>query len=146
MRLLASAALLFGLWVLLAGTGDWLELLAGGCATTLAATAQAVARQRSGRRAQVGPRELSRAAPVLWQALVELGIVLGSLRSGRPHGSFRSVAVPARGHGASRRGRRTLATVAGTLPPNTIVVDLDPETGEALVHDLDGRRARAELP
>jgi hypothetical protein len=146
MRLLASAALLFGLWALLVATGDWLELLAGGCATTLAATAQAVAGRRSGRGALVGPRELSRAARVPWQTLVELGVVLASLRSGRPHGAFRTIDVPARGHGAPRTGHRALATVAGTLPPNTIVVDLDPETGEALVHDLVPSRARAKLP
>jgi hypothetical protein len=146
MKLLVSAPLLFGFWVLLVGTGDWLELLAGGCAASLAAAAQAVARRRSGRHTLVGLREAARAAPVLWRALVELGLVLGSLRSGRPHGAFRRLAVPVRGRGAPRTGLRALATLVGTFPPNTIVVDVDPETGDALVHDLDPRRARAELP
>jgi multisubunit Na+/H+ antiporter MnhE subunit len=138
--------LLFGFWVLLVGTGAWLELLAGACASAVAATAHSVARRKGDPRARVGLRELARAGGVPWDSLVELRVVLGSLRGGRPHGAFRSIAVAARGRGARPTGRRALATVAGTVPPNTIVVDVDPKTGAALVHDLDPRRARTELP
>ena len=53
--------------------------------------------------------------------------------------------------GAQLRGEdglpkyRALLTFAGSLSPNTYVVDVDAELGTALVHDLDRRRGRDPL-
>jgi multisubunit Na+/H+ antiporter MnhE subunit len=143
---LLSALALFGLWLLLVGTLEWLELVAGACASALAAAALTVAQRKTGKRLRVEPRELAGPVTALLRAVPETAVVLASVARGRPHGRFRTVSVPARGHDATSTGRRLLVTAVGTLPPNTVVVDVDAKSGLALVHDLDARRARAQLP
>jgi hypothetical protein len=61
--------------------------------------------------------------------------VLAALTAPR-RGTFRSVPFPAGGQRDVDRGRRAWVTLTASLAPNRLVVDIDPETGEALVHDL----------
>ena len=61
---------------------------------------------------------------------------LGSVPA-RHQGRFRRVPVTdGRGDAASDRARRAAATLAVSLTPGSLVVDIHPETGEALVHVL----------
>jgi multisubunit Na+/H+ antiporter MnhE subunit len=61
---------------------------------------------------------------------------LGSVPA-RHQGRFRRVRVTdARGDAPDNRGRRAVATLAVSVTPGSVVADIDPETGEALVHVL----------
>ena len=61
---------------------------------------------------------------------------LGSVPA-RHQGRFRRVPVgDARGDAPASRGRRAAATLAISVTPGSVVADIDPETGEALVHVL----------
>jgi len=138
---LGWALALFGLWVLLVGTGTWLELVAGACAAAIGAAAQqAVAAQRLVR-LRPEPRLVARSWRLVYRVPYELCVILAAAFRPRPvRGGFRKVDV-----NAGSAFRRAFVTVAGMIAPNTIVVDVDRDRGEALVHDLDRRRARPEL-
>lgn len=59
-------------------------------------------------------------------------------------GSFEAVALPEGvGDAPAARGRRAIATFLTTLSPGSVVVDADPDRGEALVHVLGARRGSA---
>jgi hypothetical protein len=62
----------------------------------------------------------------------------------RPTGAFRTVPFPAGGERDVDRGRRAWATLAASFAPNRLVVDVDAERGEALVHDLLPQAASPE--
>lgn len=73
---------------------------------------------------------VSDAAQVLW----------GGVRPASSPPSFERIRVEG-GQGSSplARGRRALAIFFVSATPGTVVLDLDPSNGEALVHSLGGR-------
>ncbi|MHB2022705.1 MAG: hypothetical protein ACYCO3_05160 [Mycobacteriales bacterium] len=77
--------------------------------------------------------------PALW---LPLAIVTDSAQVfasvfRRNCGEFRRVSVSeAVGHGPGPQGRRAFATFFVSVTPGSYVADIDPETGEALVHVL----------
>ena len=78
-----------------------------------------------------------RAAAVLPLAIVNdaVQVVAQVLRSPLTRGEFVSVPVrDASGTTARADGRATVATFLATMTPSSIVTDIDPETGNALVH------------
>ena len=57
------------------------------------------------------------------------------LRSPRQRGRFVKVSIAGGvGHGPRADGRRALSTILTTMTPSSVVTDIDPDTGEALVH------------
>jgi multisubunit Na+/H+ antiporter MnhE subunit len=131
------------LWLLLVGTVQGLEVIAGLAAAAIGATAAEVVRSRGLLRYRVEWRWIRRGARQLLLVVPDFFRVLAALAS-RPRGSFRTVPFPAGGERDVDRGRRAFATLAASLAPSRLVVDLDPETGEALVHDLRPRAQSAE--
>ncbi len=126
---------LFVLWLLLVGTIQDVEGIAGLVAAAIGATAAEVVRSHGLLRYHVERRWLRRGARQIVLVVPDFFRVLAALFS-RPRGSFRTVPFPTGGERDIDRGRRALATLAASLGPSRIVVDLDPDTGEVLVHDL----------
>jgi len=137
-------AALFGLWLLLVGTNAGLEEIGGACAAAAAGCLHwAVTRART-RRIDPSLAWAGRLLGIPWAVVREFGVLVLALVR-RPRGRFRAVPYPARGATPAAAGRRALLTFAGSLSPNTYVVDVDAELGTALVHDLDRRRAQDPL-
>jgi hypothetical protein len=91
-----------------------------------------------GRWLRRGWRPLLRVVPEFLLLLVAI--------SRRPQGSFRELEFPTGGERAADVGRRAFAVFAGSLSPNRIVIDVDPESGHALVHDLLPGTSSSDLP
>jgi hypothetical protein len=134
---------LFALWLLLVGTVQDLELIAGLAAAAIGATAAEVVRAQGLLRYRIERRWLFRGTRQLLLVVPDFFRVLAALGR-RPRGAFRTIPFPAGGERDVDRGRRAWATIAASFAPNRLVVDIDPETGEALVHDLLPHAAAAE--
>jgi hypothetical protein len=127
---LGWAAASFVVWLGLVGTVAWLELLAGACAAALAATGAEALRSRGLLAFRIEPRFLIR----IWRPLVRIvpdsGLLLLALvRRGR--GAFDE--IPA---GDTTPGRRAWIGAAGSIAPNSVVVDVDTHERKVLLHRL----------
>ncbi len=135
---------LFVLWLLLVGTVQDVELIAGLCAAALGATAVEVVRSQG----LLGFRIEWRWLRLTWKPLARVApefLLLMVALVRRPRGSFRTLDFPAGGERAVDSGRRAFAVVVASLAPNRLVVGVDPETGGALVHDLVPGHGSEEL-
>jgi multisubunit Na+/H+ antiporter MnhE subunit len=135
------AALLFLLWLVLVGTVASLELYAGAVAAAIGATAAELVRSRGLMRFRVEPRWVAR----VWRPLVQvvpdfatLALAVFRTIASRRFPPDAYVEVDLAGTGARPRsaGWRALASAAGSLAPNTVVVDVDRERRSMLVHKL----------
>jgi hypothetical protein len=136
---------LFVLWLFLVGTVQNLELVAGLCAAAIGATAAEIALALGPMRFRLEWRWLHRGWPPLVRVVPEFALLLVALFR-RPQGTFRELEFPTGGERAVDVGRRAFAVFAGSLSPNRIVIDVDPETGQAVVHDLLPGASSSELP
>jgi multisubunit Na+/H+ antiporter MnhE subunit len=138
-RLLLWWLVLWGAWLLYVGQHHTQEVVAGAIAAALSTgVAAALAR---GRRYGLDRQSLGRAWALPWHVVRDFGAISLALLRGRPKGSWETVDFP-----AGSADRRALAGVLGSIAPNAYVVDFDRERGTALVHRLDPRRGRGELP
>jgi hypothetical protein len=123
------------LWLLLVGTVQDVERIAGLCAAAFGATAAEVVRSQGLLRFRVEWKWLRQVWKPLLRVVPEFFLLLFALAR-RPHGRFRTIEFPTGGDRAVDAGRRAFAVVAPSLAPNRLVVDVDPNAGEVLVHDL----------
>lgn len=140
----------FGLWLVLVADWTRLNALAGVCAAAVAATvaecARAVARQDVG----VSARLLRRAAAIPLAVVTDFGIlVLALARSVSERRVVRGRYVsrevdPGPKTTPEGRARRAWVALLAGYSPNAYLVDIDPETGVALLHDLVPRRSSEE--
>jgi multisubunit Na+/H+ antiporter MnhE subunit len=128
--------LLYALWLLLVGTVNRLQLVAGAVALAFALGALFAARRQLPRY-RVEPRLLAGLVRLPWELLRDSLVVLASIPR-RTEGHFRSAELRTRDDPAGR-GTRAFAEGRGTLAPNAIVVDVDHEQGLVLLHELDRR-------
>ena len=132
------------LWLLLVGTVQNVEVVAGLCAAAIGATAAEVVRSQGLLRFRLERRWF----PLVWRPLgrvvPDFFVVLAALVR-PPHGRFARIEFPTGGQRAVDAGRRAFAVLGPSLAPNRLVVDVDPESGEALVHDLVPSWAPPEL-
>jgi hypothetical protein len=135
---------LFVFWLALVGTLQDAELIAGLGAAAIGATAAEVVRSQGLLRYRVRARWLWPGVRQLLRVVPDFFRVLAALPR-RPAGQFRTVPFPAGGRRDVDRGRRAWATLAASLAPNRIVIDMDAGTGEALVHDLVPHAGSEEL-
>ena len=131
--------LLFGLWMLLAGTLAVSEIVVGVVAAAIAATAVQVVLGQRLVRFRPDPRWLRRAWIIPWRAVVEFRLLVVALWRAvvlrrRVIGRFRSVPFPVGGSDSRSAARRALFTVGASFAPNTYVVDF--EEDRVLVHRL----------
>ena len=132
---LAWFAGLLILWLLLVGNVAGTERIASLFAAAIGATAAEVVRSLGllrftveWRWLRLTPRQLARVVP-------EFFLVLSTLVRPR-RGTFQVLEFPTGGERAVDHGRRAWAGLAASFAPNRLVVDLDPESGSVLVHDL----------
>ncbi len=133
--------LLFWLWLLLAGEWDRTEWIAAAGAAAIGATLGEVARVRT-RFAPLLPLRAFRDVPqVLLMVVVDFGIVVWALlaslvRRDVVRGAFRSHELETGGAHARGVGLRAWTEIAATYSPNAYVVEIEPERGLVLLHDL----------
>jgi Na+/H+ ion antiporter subunit len=141
---------LFGLWLLFVGTREQYELIAGACAAAAGAVFAEVLRSQRLLRFRFEPRWAAKAAAVPWRVVRDFGILVRALflhvARVRPiRSSYVAVPFPGGGSDPASAGRRALATLLGTVSPNGIVIDIDPERDVALRHDLVPSKAPDEI-
>jgi hypothetical protein len=141
---------LVGVWEANVATGETTEVLAGAIAAALGATLAEAIRRRGLARVRVRTRWLIPLLRVPLKLVTELGVLVWALALQlgvrRVRGAYRAVPFPAGRSDPDSRGRRVVATLVGTISPNTIVVDVDPERKVALKHDLLPARASDAVP
>ena len=135
---------LSGLWLLLVGTVDPAEVVAGAAAAAIAATTATWVLAPSQERFRPRARWLARVGRLAWAAARDTGLIFAALWRHvvlrRPvEGRFRAVRFEWDGHGAQAMARRALAKAAGSFAPNTYVVGIDEDDDVILVHQLVAR-------
>jgi multisubunit Na+/H+ antiporter MnhE subunit len=131
---------LFGLWLALVGTVAGLELIAGVVAALIGAIAVEVVRSR-GLLLGIDPRWLAGLRRPLVQVFVDFFVVMGALArtlATRRPPDDRCLVVDLSGAGGDQRspGWRAYAAAAGSLAPNSVVIDVERERRRMLVHKL----------
>ncbi|HJQ51155.1 MAG TPA: hypothetical protein VJ838_11640 [Gaiellaceae bacterium] len=132
---------LFWLWFLLVGEWNRQELVAAAIAATIAATLAELARTRTGFHARVPLRGLTDLPPALGMVVVDFGIVSWALLASvarRRVVRGRLVSRPVEGGAVGVRGvgPRAWTVLVASYSPNAYPIDVDPETGTVLLHDL----------
>lgn len=136
--------LCLGVWVVTLSAVSVQELVVATPLALASGVLATVARHAAGSRWRVHPRWL------LPGLLVPVAIVTDAVRVlmaavTRRSGEFIDLPIAdGAGEGALARGRRATATMLITVSPGTIVVDIDPEAGEATLHALNPGRPRLE--
>jgi hypothetical protein len=132
-------ALLAGLWAILVGTRQSMEIEAGLAAAAVGAVFAEVLRSHGLLAYAADLRLLPKALNLVWQIVFDFAVLTWVLvrslaRGRRVEGAWLTVPFPT-DEGVKGRWQRAFATIAGTATPNAIVVDLD--RGEALLHALE---------
>lgn len=136
--------LCLGVWLVSLSAVSGQELVVATPLGLISGVLAVIARRAAGNRWRLRPEWF---LPLL---LVPVAILADAVRVlaaavTRPSGRFVDVAIS---HGAGDRapaqGRRALATMLITVSPGTIVVDIDPETAQAMVHTLNAGRPHME--
>ncbi|HYZ75912.1 MAG TPA: hypothetical protein VE596_00935 [Gaiellaceae bacterium] len=132
---------LVGVWLVYVGQHTKENAVAGAIAAGIAVCFGVLLSRLGLYRFGLHARLLRRAASLPWHVARDFGIVMLALLRGRPTG--RLVELEFRTGSA---GDRALAGLLGSVAPNAYVVDFDIDSGRALVHELDPRRARGAPP
>jgi len=133
---LTGTALLFGLYLLYAGISAHEAIVGAGAAAIAAAAVEAV---RGAEHPRFLPHIawLGRALRLPYQILRDNALLVRNLADG---GQGRFVRIPFDAGGSDAHGiaQRTLETFYRTTPPNSIVIGIDRERNEILMHVLEG--------
>ena len=132
---------LFWLWMLLVGEWDATEWVAAAGAAAVGATLGELARARLEVAPRLPLRALVDVPQVLAMVAVDFGILVWALlrslvRREVVRGSFRSHELETGGRDARGVGLRAWTEIAATYSPNAYVVEIEPERGLVLLHDL----------
>lgn len=138
-------ALAYAVWLLSLSTVPLQELAVAALCALPCGVAAAGARWAIGESWAVKPRWL-RPMLVLPFAIVSdaIQVLFSALRLQPSEGRFQRVPSSATGSDAHARGRRALATGLVTASPGSYVLDVDPDSGEMLIHSLASRGPRIE--
>lgn len=138
-----SFGLLFWLWTLLVGAIDLEDVLAGLVTAAAACGVGWLATQRGRATPRFAARdlaELARMAPRLLTETAEVYAAAARHATGRPVGGrTRTVRTDVRGGGWPGARRSAVVAALQSFTPGRIVIELDTESGEALVHELHAR-------
>jgi multisubunit Na+/H+ antiporter MnhE subunit len=137
---LAWWAALLAAWLLFVDTFALAEILAGVVASAFAASLAEAVRERGYVRFAPQLRWLGHAPRVTWQILVDCWILelalIQRLRGRRVRGVMDRVPITYGGEDSRSAARRALLNFAVSITPNSYVLDLEPDTRVALVHQL----------
>ncbi len=138
----AAGAVLGGaVYLLLIDTTSLPELYVGAAVALLAGLGFEAAREQGAAEAAFSPRVLARAWRVLARipldiARVSLAALAQLVAPRAARGDLRAFHFRHGGESAHEVGRRALAEALGSLPPNTIVIGVDPDRDLILGHQL----------
>jgi hypothetical protein len=138
---LVWVAVLWWFWMLLVGEWTPTEVIAASCAAAPIAAVAELLRAKGVGSLRVPLRRLTAAKGVPLMIPVDFAIITWALvraaaRGERVGGSFR-VKPFAEPEGAVRaQAARAWTTLAACYSPNAYVIDIDPEAGIVLLHDL----------
>ncbi len=141
----------FGLWLVLVADWSRVNALAGACAAAAAATVAESARAAARQDVRVSGSTLRAAGAVPVAVVADFGILMLALvrsasRRQVVRGEYVSREVdPGSKTTPSGPARRAWLALLAGYSPNSYLVDVDPEAGTALLHDLV-RRRRSEEP
>ena len=128
------------LWLAFVDTFARQEVIAGLVAAAVAATAAELVRSQELVRFRLDPRWLRGLPGLPWQVLRDtwlLTVALWRHCTGHPvRGVFRVVPFPSEADDDRSAARRALVTVLVSVAPNTVVVGVEGDEGELLVHQL----------
>ncbi len=128
------------LWLAFVDTFARQEVIAGLVAAAVAATAAELVRSQELVRFRLDPRWLRGLPGLPWQVLRDtwlLTVALWRHCTGHPvRGVFRVVPFPSEADDNRSAARRALVTVLVSVAPNTVVVGVEGDEGELLVHQL----------
>ncbi len=128
------------LWLAFVDTFARQEVIAGLVAAAVAATAAELVRSQELVRFRLDPRWLRGLPGLPWQVLRDtwlLTVALWRHCTGHPvRGAFRVVPFPSEADDNRSAARRALVTVLVSVAPNTVVVGVEGDEGELLVHEL----------
>lgn len=132
---------LFWLWMLLVGEWQATEWVAAAGAATVGASLGEIARVRAGFAARLPLRAIVDVPQILRAVVVDFGIVVWALvvsvtRRDVVRGAFRSHELETGGEDLRGVGLRAWTEIAATYSPNAYVVEIEPERGLVLLHDL----------
>lgn len=135
-----SGGLMFGVWIALVGQADLQDNLAGLCVAGAGATLGWLVSVQGRAVPQFRLGDLRRVAHLGPQLLTQtVGLYAATWRrvrgDGEPSG-FRTTATDAGGGGWRSARRSGVEAALLSFTPDTIVVDIDAETGVATVHDF----------
>jgi multisubunit Na+/H+ antiporter MnhE subunit len=135
------------LWIAFVGTTTRQEVLAGLGAAVVAVAALEVVRAQGLLHFRVDRRWLARAWSSPVQIVYDFALLTSLLfRRGRVEGEYLTVDFPAGDSHAQYAWRRAWVTTIGTISPNVVVVDIDPEQKTALLHSLDTGAWKGKQP
>ena len=128
------------LWLLFVDTFAGQEVIVGLVAAAIAATAAELVRSQELVRFRLDPHWLRGLPGLPWQVLHDtwlLTVALWRHCTGHPvRGVFRVVPFPSEADDNRSAARRALVTVLVSVAPNTVVVGVEGDEGELLVHQL----------
>jgi hypothetical protein len=142
---------LFGLWVVMEGNSEQMELAAGGGAAAVGATFAELARRQGLLAFAPDARLIWKALAVPSRVLYEFGLVtrvllLVLVRLRTVQSRWVAIPFPAGSDDPVSAGRRAAAILIEDFSPNSLAVDIDCERYVGLRHDLDPTRASPTLP
>ncbi len=139
-----------GVWIALAGQLDGQDLVAGVITGALAAGIGYFVSQRGDALPSFRRGDVRRIAAFPYRIVVEsvqVFVLAARQAVGRtgPGGSWVHVPVEAGGGGWQAARRDSVLTALLSVAPTTIVVDIDADSGVALVHRLGGERISGDV-
>jgi hypothetical protein len=142
---------LLGLYVVMEGTNEQMELAAGAGVAALGATLLELLRRRGLLRLAPDAAAISSVARLPAQILREFWILMSSLaldlaRIRRIRSAWVAVPFEAGGEDPVSAGNRALRPLMDNVTPLTIVADVDCDRDVALKHDLVPSRASKTVP
>lgn len=141
---------LFGLWIVMEGTNEAMELAAGAGAAAVAATLTEALRRQGLLAFAPGPHLLLRAWRLPHRLLYEFALVTWAVvprLKGRPsRGRWSASPFPEVEADSHSAGDRAAALVLENVTPNTMAAEVDREHRAALKHDLLPGHGNTVLP
>jgi hypothetical protein len=139
---------LFWLWFALQGEWNRIEWVAAACMATVAASLATLVVSRGLLRYRVPLSAIAASARVPLQIVIDFGIVsavlLRRLAGQDVRGRFVVRRFEPTGRGPTRDGDVAWRVVAAMFSPNALPIDIDPDEGIALFHDLVVHRPSEE--